>query len=452
MMNTKYFFPILIITLFISCTNNDEKNKVKLIILDPGHFHAALIQKTSYEDIDDIIDVYAPDGPEVKDFLDKIKGYNSRAVDPTNWTINTHLSDDFLDKMVAEKPGNVIVVSGKNSKKIDYVWAAVNAGLNVYADKPLVVNQEGFEKLKEVVKIAKEKNLLVYDIMTERYEVTTSIQKELSMQTDVFGTLVDGSLQAPAISKESIHHLSKNVSGKLLVRPAWFLDTNQQGEGIVDVTTHLVDLVQWEGFPGQIIDQSEIEIITSKRWTTSLSIDQFKKITALETYPKYLQKDVTSDTLNIFCNGEINYTIRGKHAKVSVIWKNEALKGTGDTHHSIMRGTKSELIIKQGEEENYKPTLYVHSKGGDNFGSNLQKVITSLQELFPGITAKNISDSQWKIIIPNVLKIGHEAHFSQVTNKFLEYFKNRKLPEWEVPNMMTKYYTTTQAHKKALEK
>ena len=451
-MNTKYFYWIAIAVLIMGCEPKEEDAKVKLMTLDPGHFHAALIQKTSYQDIDSTVDVYAPDGPEVKDFLSKIQGYNNRAENPTNWTVNTHLSEDYLEKMITEKPGNVMVVSGKNSKKIDYVLAAVNAGLNVYADKPLVVNQEGFEKLQKVFEIAKEKNLLVYDIMTERFEVTTGIQKALSMKSEVFGMLLDGTPSEPSISKESVHHLSKIVSGKPLVRPAWFLDTNQQGEGIVDVTTHLVDLVQWEAFPGQIIDQSDIKIISCKRWTTSLAPDQFKNITGLANYPEYLEKDVKSDTLNIYCNGEINYTIKGKHAKVSVIWNYKAPEGTGDTHQSIMRGSKSDLIIKQGDAENYKPTLYVVSKGGENFESNLNNALESIQGEYPGIEANKISDSKWKILIPEVLKIGHEAHFGQVTDNYLKYYKDGQLPAWEVPNMITKYYTTTQAYKKALKK
>ena len=451
-MNTKYFYWIAIAVLIMGCEPKEEDANVKLMTLDPGHFHAALIQKTSYEDIDSTVDVYAPDGPEVKDFLSKIQGYNNRAENPTNWTVNTHLSEDYLEKMITEKPGNVMVVSGKNSKKIDYVLAAVNAGLNVYADKPLVVNQEGFEKLQKVFEIAKEKNLLVYDIMTERFEVTTGIQKALSMKSEVFGMLLDGTPSEPSISKESVHHLSKIVSGKPLVRPAWFLDTNQQGEGIVDVTTHLVDLVQWEAFPGQIIDQSDIKIISCKRWTTSLAPDQFKNITGLANYPEYLEKDVKSDTLNIYCNGEINYTIKGKHAKVSVIWNYKAPEGTGDTHQSIMRGSKSDLIIKQGDAENYKPTLYVVSKRGENFESNLNNALETIQGEYPGIEANKISDSKWKILIPEALKIGHEAHFGQVTDNFLKYYKDGQLPAWEVPNMITKYYTTTQAFKKALKK
>ena len=451
-MNTKYFYWIAIASFIMGCIPKEENSKVKLMTLDPGHFHAALIQKTSYEDIVTTVDVYAPEGPEVKDFLNKIEAYNNRAEEPTNWIVKTHFSDDYLEKMIAEKPGNVMVVSGKNSKKIDYILAAVNAGLNVYADKPLVVNQKGFEKLKKVFEIAKEKNLLVYDIMTERFEVTTGLQKALSMQPEVFGMLLDGSVSEPSISKESIHHLSKIVSGKPLVRPAWFLDTNQQGEGIVDVTTHLVDLIQWEAFPGQIIDSSEIEIISSKRWTTNLAPDQFKNITHLANYPKYLQKDVKSDTLKINCNGEINYTIKGKHAKVSVIWNYKAPEGTGDTHQSTMRGSKADLIIKQGETENFKPTLYVRSKEDGNFESTLKQSLKSLQGDYPGVSIDKISDSKWKIVIPEILKIGHEAHFGQVTGNFLKYYKKGKLPDWEIPNMITKYYTTTQAYKKAIEK
>ncbi|MDH4092336.1 MAG: oxidoreductase, partial [Cyclobacteriaceae bacterium] len=46
----------------------------------------------------------------------------------------------------------------------------------------------------------------------------------------------------------------------------------------------------------------------------------------------------------------------------------------------------------------------------------------------------------------------HEAHFTRVTEKFLEYLKNKNMPDWEVPNMLAKYYTTTKALELALKK
>ncbi len=445
----KLLYLLFTVVTIMSCTSTEDSNTVKLMTLDPGHFHAALIQKTSYEDIDSTVDVYAPEGPEVNTFLKSIDAYNSRENNPTNWSVNTHLGDNYLQQMISEKPGNVMVVSGKNSKKIDYIHAAVKAGLNVYADKPLVTDPDGLKKLEEVFRIAEENNVLVYDIMTERFEVNTGIQKAFSMVSSVFGELVDGTPENPAISKESIHHLFKYVSGKPLVRPAWFLDTEQQGEGIIDVTTHLVDLVQWEAFPNQIIKSSEIDMLSAKRWPTILSKDQFKKITGLNSYPNYLEKDKIENDLHIYCNGEMNYTIKGKHAKVSVIWNYTAPEGTGDTHQSIMRGTKSDLIIKQGADENFKPTLYINSKDNKGFESKLNLSISELQVEFPGIKAEKISDKVWKILVPDLLKIGHEAHFEQVTNNFLKYFKKGKLPDWEIPNMKAKYYTTIEAYKLA---
>ena len=73
-----------------------------------------------------------------------------------------------------------------------------------------------------------------------------------------------------------------------LLRPAWFFDVEQQGEGIVDVTTHLVDLVQWECFPEQILNTADIKMVSARRWPTLISKEEFKGVTGLEDYPDYL--------------------------------------------------------------------------------------------------------------------------------------------------------------------
>ena len=60
--------------------------------------------------------------------------------------------------------------------------------------------------------------------MTERFEINTVLQRELSMMPEIFGTLEKGTPRNPAITKESVHHFYKYVSGSVLTRPAWFLD------------------------------------------------------------------------------------------------------------------------------------------------------------------------------------------------------------------------------------
>ena len=432
--------------------NESSPSTVTLMTLDPGHFHAALVHKKMYPQVDSTIHIYAPEGPEVQDFLNKIEQYNNRPDNPTAWTVETELGEGFAGDMLSRKPGNVMIVAGKNSKKIDYILEAVKAGLNVYADKPLVINGEGFEKLKVAFQVAEENDVLIYDIMTERFESTTVLQKLFSTVPGVFGELMDGSPDRPAITKESVHHFFKYVSGKPLVRPTWFFDVDEEGDGIVDVTTHLVDLVQWEAFPDVIIDTTAIEMLSAKRWPTVLTPKEFQQVTGSETYPEYLQKDLDGDNLKVFSNGQMIYKINGKHAKVSVIWNYQAPEGTGDTHYSIMRGTKSDLIIKQGAEEDYKPVLYIESHTEEPLEPAIQEAIgNEVAKKYPGTSFEKVSDKVFKILVPDKFKIGHEAHFGQVTENYLGYLEAGKLPGWEVPNMISKYYTTVKAYETAME-
>lgn len=427
--------------------------EVKLITLDPGHFHAALVQKTTLEQIDPNVKVYAPDGPDVAGHIALIEGFNTRTESPTAWKLDVYKGSDYLEKMLSDKAGNVAVLAGNNAKKTEYILKSIEAGLNVLADKPMVITPEQFPMLEQAFAKAEENGLLLYDIMTERYEITTILQRELSKIPEVFGTLQKGSLEEPAITKESIHHFSKTVSGKPLIRPAWFFDVEQQGEGIVDVTTHLVDLIQWEAFPEAILSKSDVEIVEATRWTTDMTPEMFRKVTGLETYPDYLQKDLEGSVLKVYSNGEINYKLKGVHAKVSVIWNFEAPAGTGDTHYSIMRGTMCNVIIKQGAEENFKPTLYIETNitdGLETFEGGLSKAINQdLAVMYPGIKLVKLGDNLWTVDIPEQYKVGHEAHFTQVAEKYLRYLVWGRMPEWEVPNMIVKYYTTTEGLKKA---
>jgi len=62
---------------FMSCNNQavteNEKKPVQIVTLDPGHFHAALVQKSMYPDVDSVVHVYAPEGNDLQYHLDRIK-------------------------------------------------------------------------------------------------------------------------------------------------------------------------------------------------------------------------------------------------------------------------------------------------------------------------------------------------------------------------------------------
>ena len=422
---------------------------MKLVVLDPGHFHAALLQKTMYREIDPTVHVYAEDGPELADYLKKIESYNTRAENPTSWRMEVCAGAHFLDRFAAEKAGELVVIAGNNRRKAEYIARAVAAGMHVLADKPMAIDALGFDALVRSFAEARDRGVLLYDIMTERFEITTMLQKAFSRIPEVFGELLHGSLAEPAVVKESVHYFSKLVSGVPVKRPAWFFDVEQQGEGLVDITTHLVDLVQWECFPGESLDFSrDIAVLAAKRWPTGITPAQFERLTQLPTFPEFLRKDVEHEgNLRVYANGEIDYRIKDAHAKVRVLWNFEAPLGSGDTHYSVMRGSKASLVIRQGAAEAWQPTLYIEpatSKVAAELPAGLTHAMQEVRAAYPGVEVER-AGHEWRVVVPQSYHVGHEAHFGQVASAFLRYVGAGALPSWEVPNMIAKYHTTTRA-------
>ncbi len=422
---------------------------MKLIVLDPGHFHAALLQKKMYPGIVPTVAVYAPAaGADLDDYARRVEAFNGRAEAPTQWRLARHVGPAFIDELARETDA-VVVICGNNRRKTEYIARSVDAGLHTLADKPMAIDPDDFAALERAFALAAERGVLLYDIMTERHEITTILQREFAGIEPVFGTLVEGTVDDPAISKESVHHFSKIVAGLPIVRPAWFFDTAQQGEGLVDITTHLVDLVQWAAFPGQALDyRRDVDVLRAKRWPTVITPAQFRQVTKVDTWPDFLRKDVAADgNLHVFANGSIDYTLRGVHAHVSVLWHFEAASGAADSHQSVMRGSRARLAIRQAAAQKHVPTLYLEPNDGIDraaFAGAVAAALPAIQARYPGVDVTPAKEGL-AVTLPAHYHVGHEAHFGQVADAFLGYVSSGALPTWEVPNMLAKYYTTTRA-------
>ena len=434
----------------ISCTLNSktEPQSVRLICLDPGHFHAALVQKYPNARLDRNVYVYAPEGPEVEDYLSLVTSFNQREEQPTAWIEHPYRGNDYLEKMLNERPGNTVLLAGNNRHKIDYLEKSVQAGLHVLADKPWIIQPDDFDRLLQTYEKADSQGLVIYDIMTERYEVLNRIQRELIQDTLLFGHLLPGSREEPSVVVTSIHAFYKEVAGQALTRPGWYYDVTQQGEGIVDVTTHLIDLVHWKCFPDQIIDyRTDIEVLAADHYPTRISKTDFTRSTGLDDFPDYLRPYLSDSTLWVNANGNIHYTVNGIHTALHVEWVFEHPAGSGDVSRTDIRGSRASTHIWQDQAQNYTPTLYMAPTSGTDpqvFQKRLESRIASLQQKFPGIKVRQ-QNGQFEISVPDSLKTGHEAHFAAVLDRYLDYVSGTPMPIWEGPNTLAKYYITTQA-------
>ena len=126
-----------------------------------------------------VVHVYAPAGDDLDEHLKRIERFNTRADQPTHWLEKVYTGRlpgrprSARHARRQEAGQSCVVLSGNNARKTDYICSSVEAGLNVLADKPMAITPGGSRAAASRRSPAAAKRVLLYDIMTERFEITT---------------------------------------------------------------------------------------------------------------------------------------------------------------------------------------------------------------------------------------------------------------------------------------
>jgi predicted dehydrogenase len=383
----------------------------RLLFLDPGHFHATLTLRVPHPRVADEIVVYAPEGPELRDFLALVERFNTRAAAPTRWRPVVITADDPLGRLIDERRGDVVVLAGKNGGKARTIHRLHDAGFHVLADKPWLVNADDLEHIRASLSGAP----VVTEIMTGRHDVAARLLKRLVDAPDVFGVF---RADAPALEMESVHHLEKRVDGAPLRRPWWFFDVRVQGSGVVDIPTHLVDRAQWLADGG-------LELVSVRAWPTRVPLESFRRITGEPAFPAELVACVDGDALEYRCNAELVYRIGNVTAKAGARWELSTPPGGGDTSVLVARGSRSDVRLEQSPRTGYRRQLVVEAHD-DRVRGALDALIIAAQEEFPGVRMELRGAMSYEVLIPVGLDGGHEAHFALVLDEFLRAVDERR--------------------------
>ena len=420
----------------------------KLLILNPGHFHAALVLRERHPSLSDEIYVYSEPGPDLDRFLEIAEAFNSRQVNPTRWRITVYRGEDSLERLIDEKKGDIVVLAGRNNTKMKNIDALSRAGFAILADKPWVTTEASLPFLRSA--LAPDRPLAA-DIMTERYEIATLLQKKFLKEKNVFGKIRIEKDTSPSVFKECVHHLYKIVNERPLVRPIWYFDIDVQGEGIVDTTIHLVDMTQWMLFPGTAIDyEKDIELLEARRWATRVPLDKFAKITGTDHFPQNIREYVKDDILDYFCNGELIYRLRDVPVYLREIWYLEEPPGGRDTHRSLIKGTRSDLMIRQLPEKDFKTELLiVPRENREQVEEAVKQCLAKWSATHPGLSVTPEKNALL-IQIPDNMRSTHEQHFYRVRDAFIEQLdKGTESPEHRAC-IIAKYTLLAKARTKAL--
>src|SRR5690349_8826773 len=154
-----------------------------LVVLDPGHFHAALTLRHSHPLLKDDVYVYAEAGPDVDAFVALVEGFNVRAEEPTHWKLHVYRGADYVDRCLAERRGEVAIVASRNDRKLSHMEKLHAAGVYVLGDKPWLIEPAQLETIRAISASPP----LAMDIMTERHDVANRLQRALLRRAELFG-------------------------------------------------------------------------------------------------------------------------------------------------------------------------------------------------------------------------------------------------------------------------
>jgi predicted dehydrogenase len=418
---------------------------IRLITLAPGHFHAALVQKRAIPGVARKSYVYAPLDGDLVAHLTRLAAFNARPDDPTDWEVEVRAGPNYLDRLLRETPGNTVVLSGRNRPKIDLILAAVNANLHVLADKPWVVEAADFPKLEQAVRDAELREVLTWDLLTERHEITNRLMRELVCDPTIFGRWTSGSPDHPALLLESVHHLKKTVAGQPLRRPWWWFDPAVSGESMADVGTHLADLALGFVAPDYPVDhRRDVKVIDADRWPLVLCEEQFRELTGLPGYPPGLAPRVVEGQLYYAGNNSVTLALRGVFVRLTTLWEYES--AGGDTHTATARGTRATVMVRQ--PPGGPPDVFVSATNSADHDALVEAVRQKCEvwpNRFAGVEVEDRA-TEARVVLPDDLRTGHEDHFAEVLGEFVRYFNTpRAVPDWERVNVLTRYFITTRA-------
>ncbi len=411
-----------------------------LTFLEPGHFHAALILREQHPLVSDEIVVYvaqesglASGGREVAEFLDLLEAFNRRPERPTRWRPVVRAGQEPLARLVRERPGDVVILAGRNDRKMARVRELHDAGLHVLADKPWITTAAALRDVRHVLS----GGARVMEMMTGRHAATARIAERLVHEPEVFGALEAAG--EPAIRLASVHHLEKSVNGAPLRRPPWYFDVRVQGDGLADIPTHLVDQAQrFLAAPGAVTDH-DAELLTARRWSTPVPRAVFARVTGQADFPPELAADVHGDVLAYAGNAELAFRMRGVGVHLHTRWDLTEPPGGGDAHSATVTGTEARVRLEQGPDTGFRRRLVVEPRHrAARVGAALERALTAWRAEYPGLAAVACPEG-YEVEIPPGPGTAHEGQFPLVLDEFLRALGGGPWPDARAAATLVKY-------------
>ncbi len=209
-----------------------------LHLLEPSHFHAALLLGQLDARVHLPIQVHAGFLWDDQPFLGWVKSLENRG-----WNLNQiqwNRSEDPVASILKSKGTPVALLAGQNQSKPDRILRLLFGNVPVLCDKPLWVTEFSGRPLANFLETTT-KTIFLDDCMTERFEPAFALQRLLLTEGIPDFELRSGKPNRNRFQLGNTHHLAKKVEGISIKRSSAFFETETYGDPFADVGVHLVD-------------------------------------------------------------------------------------------------------------------------------------------------------------------------------------------------------------------
>lgn len=245
-----------------------------------------------------------------------------------------------LDKLLLDSGANTLITAAVNSKKADIIVKAIDAGLNIISDKPLVTKMEDLQKIIEALN--RNKDVKLYLMLSERYNPVLVTAKAL-IESGEIGNPV-------SIINMRPHKLHPND------RPAWMFDSMLYGGIINDIGVHDIDIATWLG--GSDVDEILAASTSNRRFTNISDFnDNGEAMLRLKNgcIVFLLESWLTPEQYPY--HGEMKFIIHGTHGQIIADPQNERV-----TLYSETRPPQDVTVIQPAENYVSDPIKYFSDK------------------------------------------------------------------------------------------
>ncbi len=137
------------------------------------------------------------------------------------------ITTDFRELIENTKP-DIVAVANENDKKAEVCLVCLDYGADLIVDKPMALSIEDVASLKKKANASSRSILMLFSLRGD--------PQCIKLHEIVHSGLIGDPVQI---------YGKMSVEMKAEKRPPWFLDSRRSGGPILDLSIHMVDLVEW---------------------------------------------------------------------------------------------------------------------------------------------------------------------------------------------------------------